>query len=511
MTKPLLLMILDGWGLREAKTGNAIELAKTPNYHQMLAHYPHSQIDASGPAVGLPMGVMGNSEVGHLNIGAGRIAQVGLTRIYQAIADGSFFKNSALLAAVQAAKKNHSTLHLMGLLSDGGVHSHQDHLLALLDLAKQQGLKAVMIHVITDGRDTPPQSGIHYLKILQQGIQKKGIGQIATITGRYFVMDRDNRWERIAKAYRALVLGEGVQEQDPKLALEKAYARGETDEFIQPIVISKNSKPIGAIANGDAVIFFNFRADRAREITRALTVAEFIHFERKVFPKISEFVCMMEYDKNFPLKVAFAPETLQKIFPEIISQQGLKQLRIAETEKYAHVTFFFNGGREAVFPGEDRILIPSPREIPTYDLKPEMSAYQVCDRLLSELDKKKYDVIILNFANPDMVGHTAVLPAAIKAVEVVDACLGKVCQKIWEQSGTVIVTADHGNCEQELDEAGKPHTAHTLNLVPFILAGAAFKNRKLRELGKLSDIAPTMLEILGIPKPAEMTGESMLL
>ncbi len=511
MTKPLLLMILDGWGIRAESNGNAILQANLPNYQNLIKNFPFTQIEASGPAVGLPKGVMGNSEVGHLNMGAGRIAEVGLTRIYQAIQDGSFFQNTALLQAMEAAKQQQSQLHLLGLVSDGAVHSHQDHLYALLKMAKDQGLTKVFVHVFTDGRDTAPKSAFQYLRSLENKMKELGIGKIATISGRYYAMDRDQRWDRIELAYQAMVEGKGMWTEYAMAGVAATYDLGQSDEFIKPLVLCEGDGPRATIQDNDAVIFFNFRADRAREITRALTENNFTAFNRKIFPKLSAYVCMMEYDKNFTLPIAFLPAELPNIFPEIIAQAGLSQLRIAETEKYAHVTFFFNGGRETPFANEDRILIPSPKEVATYDLKPEMSAEKLTEALLARLQEKPYDVIVLNFANPDMVGHTGILPAAIHAVEVVDQCMGKICEAIWSCGGTVVITSDHGNCEQEFDEQGNPHTAHTTNKVPFILAGENFKQVQLRRQGGLGDIAPTLLQILGLAKPAEMTGQSLII
>lgn len=508
---PLMLMILDGWGLRDSKEGNAIVLANTPNYNRLLQEYPHAKLDASGHAVGLPQGIMGNSEVGHLNIGAGRIAKVGLTRIYQAIEDKSFFSNPALLKAFQAAKENNSTLHLMGLVSDGAVHSHQDHLYALLQMAKEQKLARVAIHAFQDGRDTDPKSGLGYIQALESKIEEIGVGEIATVSGRYFAMDRDKRWDRIEKAYNAMVLGEGRQAVSAVQAMESAYASGETDEFIQPtVVLDETGQALARMQDSDAVLFFNFRADRAREMTQALTDKNFEGFPRKQAPKLSAFVCMAEYDKKFALPVAFPPEHISQTLGEILSRHGLRQLRIAETEKYAHVTFFFNGGEESVYPGEERILVPSPREVPTYDLKPEMSAPQITEKVLNCIAQDQFDVIILNFANSDMVGHTGKLQAAIKAVETIDEQLGRISQALLEKEGTLIVTADHGNSEKMSDEAGRPHTAHTTDLVPFMLVGKNTQDRKLRELGTLADIAPTILQLLGLKQPKEMTGKSML-
>jgi len=508
---PLMLVILDGWGINPSPENNAIAQARTPHYDAWLKAYPHAAIDASGHAVGLPAGVMGNSEVGHLNIGAGRIAAVGLTRIYQAIEDGSFFQNPELRSAFAAAKEKNSTLHLMGLLSDGGVHSHQDHLDALLEMAKREGVSRVAIHAFMDGRDTPPTSGLDYLRQLESKIKEIGVGQIATIIGRYYAMDRDKRWERTHLAYQALVAGAGQQATDLGKAVQASYDSGEGDEFIKPIIqVDAAGKPLAMIRDGDAVIFFNFRADRARQITYALTDPKFSGFERAIFPKISRYICMGEYDQALSLPVAFPRVQLKNTLGDLLARRGLRQLRIAETEKYAHVTFFFNGGDETVFPGEDRALIPSPREVPTYDLKPEMAAPQITDEVLKRLEQDRYDLIVLNFANADMVGHSGKLPAAIRAVEVLDEQLGRIYAAMMARGGTMVVTADHGNCEKMLDENGHPHTAHTLDLVPILLIGEPWKSAQLRSEGKLEDIAPTLLQILGLPQPPEMTGRSMI-
>ncbi|MCB1214717.1 MAG: 2,3-bisphosphoglycerate-independent phosphoglycerate mutase [Deltaproteobacteria bacterium] len=505
MNKPTLLMILDGWGYREEAQDNAIKLAKTPHYDALLQDYPHALVDASGPAVGLPQGIMGNSEVGHLNIGAGRIAPVGLTRIYQAIEDKSFFTNPALLKAVNAARNHHSTLHLMGLLSDGAVHSHQDHLYALLQLAKAQGLNRVAIHVFTDGRDTDPQSGLGYVQALEEKIKEIGVGKIATLMGRYYAMDRDQRWERTQKAYDALVLGQGEVFDSAKEALQDSYAKGVTDEFVKPIVLKGGEN----IKDLDSIIFFNFRSDRARQLTQALAFRDFDAFKKNFVP-LSCFTCMAEYDKKFKLPVAFPALEIKNTLGELVSREGLHQLRLAETEKYAHVTFFFNGGEEKIFPGEERILVPSPREVPTYDQKPEMSAPEITQKLLEALDSQKFDLIVLNFANSDMVGHTGNLEAAIAAIECLDKQIGKIVKSIQAKQGFMILTADHGNSDQMKDAHGRIHTAHTTNLVPFILVSPQGKNLKLRKQGTLADVAPTILELLGIQKPKEMTGQSMI-
>ncbi len=510
MKKPLMLMILDGWGINPATANNAVAQANSPNLDSYLANFPHTRIHTSGMAVGLPEGQMGNSEVGHLNIGAGRIVYQDLTRITKSIQDGDFFNNPVLLDCIGKVKAAGGHLHLAGLLSDGGVHSHNTHLYALLELGKKQGLKDLFIHCILDGRDTPPQSGVNYLKDLETEIQRIGIGRVATVTGRYYAMDRDNRWDRVEKAYNAMVLGQGDFLTSSAEAISASYSAGVNDEFMLPSVISENGLPIATINDGDAVIFFNFRSDRAREITRAFTSNQFDGFIRQKFARLSSYVCMTEYDATFGLPLAFGPEELTNILGGVLADNGMKQLRIAETEKYAHVTFFFNGGVEIPFPNEDRALIPSPKEVSTYDQKPEMSAYLVADELIKRLEQDIYDVIILNFANCDMVGHTGILPAAIKAVEAVDACAGKVVEKVRSLGGTVLITADHGNAEQMADENGEPYTAHTCNPVWLVLVDDSRKGSILKEGGKLADLAPTMLKILGIRQPKEMTGESLI-
>ena len=503
MKKPLVLMILDGFGLREADEGNAIHAAKTPNLDRLFAHNPHTQIGASGMDVGLPEGQMGNSEVGHTNIGAGRVVYQELTRITKSIQDGDFFHNPALVKAMENAQKGGS-LHLIGLLSDGGVHSHMKHLLGLLEMARKYSLQKVFVHCLMDGRDVPPTSGRDFVAQLQEEIAKVGVGRIATVMGRYYAMDRDNRWERVEKAYAAMVYGEGVQNPDPVKAMEDSYAADVTDEFVVPVVCAGEE---GRIRGGDSVVFFNFRPDRAREITRTLVDPQFDGFVRRegFFPLT--YVCMTQYDATMPnVEVAFHPQTLVNTFGEVISKAGLTQLRIAETEKYAHVTFFFNGGVETTYPGEDRALIPSPK-VATYDLKPEMSAYEVTDELLARLDSGKYDVVILNYANCDMVGHTGVFSAAVAAVEAVDTCAGKVIDKVTSMGGIVLLTADHGNADQMAAADGSPFTAHTTNPVPFMVIG---RECKLREGGRLADIAPTMLDLMGLPQPAEMDGKTLL-
>ena len=507
--KPLLLMILDGWGIGPDSDTNAVTKAKTPNMTRLSAAYPHSQIDGSGLSVGLPAGQMGNSEVGHTNIGAGRVVYQDLTRITKSIEDGDFFENPVLVDCMQKAVAGSGRLHLAGLLSDGGVHSHETHLYALIDMAKRQGVREVFIHCLLDGRDTPPQSGAEYLERLEREIIKIGLGQIATVIGRYYAMDRDNRWERVEQAYKAIVLGEGKPYPSASAAIRESYREGVCDEFLLPSVIIGEGQPSGKLTDGDAFIFFNFRSDRAREITRCFTEKAFTGFPREIFPKLSSYVCMTSYDETFGLPVAFGSDELINIFPEVISNAGLTQLRIAETEKYAHVTFFFNGGRETPFAGEDRALIPSPKEVATYDQKPEMSAYLVTEELLARINSGKYDVIILNFANADMVGHTGIMEAAVRAVEAVDDCVGKLVDRVLQLGGAVLITADHGNAEMMVDETGGPHTAHTCDMAPFVLVDDSRKDAKLRK-GVLADLAPTMLAMLGIPQPAEMTGKSLI-
>ncbi len=508
--KPLILIILDGCGLNPEEKGNAITLGNTPFLDSLLEEYPHTQLTVHGGAVGLPEGIMGNSEVGHLNIGAGRVVYQDLLRIDMAIADRSFFDNQALNAVMAKVKDKGTALHLMGLVSDGGVHSQLTHLFALLEMTKNSGLKKVYIHAILDGRDTPPNGGECYVMELQDYIKENNSGKIATICGRFYAMDRDTRWERNKEAYDLFVLGKGVSEKDPVQAVKNAYNRGETDEFIRPIVIMDESdKPMWMVEDEDGIVFFNFRADRARQITRALTESDFKMFERDRFPKVCEFVTMTMYDEEFALPIAFPPEHMEAILGEVISKKGLRQLRIAETEKYAHVTYFFNGGEEEPFPLEDRCLIPSPREVSTYDQKPEMSALKVAEETVVRLQTGDYDFIVLNFANMDMVGHTGIQDAAIRAVETVDTCVKEVVKQVQKQGGKAFITADHGNAEQMIDNNGNPHTAHTLNPVFFIMVDDSRKDVTLSQ-GCLGDIAPTILDILGIDKPEKMTGKSLL-
>jgi len=505
--KPLILIILDGWGISDNPDTNAQEQANIPFYKGVINEYPHTALECSGEAVGLPEGAMGNSEVGHLNLGAGRVVYQDYARINNSIQDGSFAKNQALVGAMSAAVKNGKALHLMGLLSDGGVHSHINHLYALLDMATGRGVKEIFIHAFMDGRDTPPASGINYIKDLESFLSDKPSAKIVTVTGRFWAMDRDNRWERIEQAFRALVEGDGKKVQSALEAVQKSYEADETDEFIKPSVVCNSNGPIGKILNGDSVIFFNFRADRARELTKALTEEKFNGFNRASVPHPGSYVTMTMYEEDFVFPVAFPSIKLTNILGEILSHKNLKQLRIAETEKYAHVTYFFNGGEEKPFPREDRCLIQSPKDVPTYDLKPEMSAYEVTDKVLKRLEHNSYDFILLNFANPDMVGHTGKMDAAIKACETVDSCLEKIVGKIRSLDGTAIITADHGNCEQMSDNSN-PHTAHTMNPVPFILIK---RDVKLSKKGGLSDVAPTVLDLIGIDKPDEMTGTSLII
>lgn len=505
--KPVMLMILDGFGLSDNLDGNAIRNSYKPNFDKLVNEYPHTTLKASGISVGLPEGQMGNSEVGHLNIGAGRIIYQELTRISKDINEGSFFKNETFNKAIDNAKVNNSSMHLMGLLSNGGVHSHIDHLKSLITLCKDKGLKKVYVHCFLDGRDVLPSSAKTFIEELEVHMKAENTGKIATISGRYYAMDRDNRWERIELAYNALVKGEGIKANNPIEAIDMAYHDNKTDEFVIPTVILEDGSPIAKISNKDSVIFFNFRPDRAREITRAINDKVFTHFEREVLDLT--YVTMTQYDKTLEnVIVAYDPESYNNTLGQYVSSKGLKQLRIAETEKYAHVTFFFNGGVEAPNPNEDRVLIPSPK-VATYDLKPEMSAYEVTEEVLNRLNSNEYDMIILNYANPDMVGHSGVIEAAIKAIETVDICLGKVVNKILEMDGTLFITADHGNAEQMIDfSTGKPMTAHTINEVPFIYVSKGAT--ELRDGGILADIAPTMLKVMNLEIPSEITGKSLI-
>lgn len=496
---------MDGFGYNHKSYGNAIRAAKTPNLDRLLARYPHTLIGASGMDVGLPDGQMGNSEVGHTNIGAGRIVYQELTRITKSIKDGDFFGNKAFMAAIENCRRNNSALHLYGLLSDGGVHSHNTHLYGLLELARREGLDKVYIHCFLDGRDVPPTSGAGFVQELEDKCRELGTGSVATVMGRYYAMDRDNRWDRVEKAYAAMVYGEGVHAQSAVEAVKASYAQDVTDEFVVPAVIDKT----GTIKPYDSVIFFNFRPDRAREITRTFADDEFAGFERRNGRFPLYYVCMTQYDATMPnVDIAFRPEGLSNTLGEYISKNGMTQLRIAETEKYAHVTFFFNGGVETPFENEDRALIASPK-VATYDLQPEMSAYLVCDEVVKRIESGKYDVIILNYANCDMVGHTGVFDAAVKAVEAVDECMGRTVEAVLAQGGAALITADHGNADKMYEEDGSPFTAHTTNLVPLIIAGAD-GDITLREGGVLADLSPTILKLLELPQPAEMTGESII-
>ncbi len=507
--KPTVLMILDGYGLNERSQANAVFEGKTPVMDKLMAECPFVHGNASGMAVGLPDGQMGNSEVGHLNMGAGRIVYQDLTKITKAIQDGDFFENEALLAACKNAKENHSALHMFGLVSDGGVHSHNTHIYGLLELAKRQGLEKVYVHCFLDGRDTPPASGKDYVQELADKMKEIGVGEIASVMGRYYAMDRDNRWDRVELAYKAMVKGEGQTAECGPCAVQASYDAEKTDEFVLPTVIMKGGAPVATIKDNDSIIFFNFRPDRAREITRVFCDDEFTGFDRGERVKTT-YVCFTEYDVTIPNKsVAFVKTEITNTFGEFLAANGLKQARIAETEKYAHVTFFFNGGVEEPNEGEERILVKSPK-VATYDLQPEMSAYEVSDKLVDAIKSDKYDVIIINYANPDMVGHTGVEEAAIKAIEAVDECVGRAVEAIKEVDGQMFICADHGNAEQLVDyETGEPFTAHTTNPVPFILVNAD-PSYSLREGGCLADIAPTLIELMGLEQPKEMTGKSLL-
>ncbi|MFL0267651.1 2,3-bisphosphoglycerate-independent phosphoglycerate mutase [Candidatus Clostridium radicumherbarum] len=506
--KPVMLMILDGFGISDKVDGNAVTAAYKPNFDRYYNNYPRTELGASGLDVGLPRGQMGNSEVGHLNIGAGRIIYQELTRITKAIEDGDFFEKEEFIDAIDKAIKSGNSLHILGLLSDGGVHSHIEHLKALIKLAKNRGLKKVYIHAFLDGRDVQPGSAKDYIIELENYLKEIEIGKIATLSGRYYAMDRDKRWERVQLAYNAIVLGEGETAASALEGIEKSYHDNKTDEFILPTVILENGKPTSKISNGDSVIFFNFRPDRAREITRAINDKVFDGFKREALNL--NYVCMTQYDKTLEnVTVAYKPESYANTLGEYVSKCGKTQLRIAETEKYAHVTFFFNGGVEAPNKGEDRALIPSPK-VATYDLKPEMSAYEVTEELLKRIDSDGYDMVILNYANPDMVGHTGVFEAAKNAIEAVDVCLGRIVEKVLEKDGTVFITADHGNAEQMIDySTGDPMTAHTTDPVPFIYVSKEAIGKELRT-GILSDIAPTMLGVMGLSVPDEMTGKSLI-
>ncbi|MEW6621912.1 MAG: 2,3-bisphosphoglycerate-independent phosphoglycerate mutase [Bacillota bacterium] len=507
--RPVVLSILDGWGISTKEYGNAILKANTPNMDKYFKQYPNTLLIASGEAVGLPEGQMGNSEVGHLNIGAGRIVYQDLTRISKAVKDGSFFANPVLQRALENCMgPQGKSLHLMGLVSDGGVHSHMDHIFALVEMAKQKNIKKLFLHCFLDGRDVPPKSAVTYIKMLEAKLAGKNIGKISTVSGRYYPMDRDKRWDRVEKGYRAMVAGDGEKAASAVEAVENSYAAGITDEFVLPTVIYEDGKPVGVVQKGDSIIFFNFRGDRARQITRAFVDEKFEHFERPGGWLHPHYVCMTEYDETIHAPVAFPPEKLENTLGDVLAAEGLKQLRIAETEKYAHVTFFFNGGVEKENPGETRILIPSSK-VATYDLQPQMKAYEITDTLIEKINEGQQDVIIVNYANPDMVGHTGVFEAAVQALEVVDECIGKVVEAVLEKQGVILITADHGNADEMIEEGGSPQTAHTSNLVPLIAVGLP-EGKQLISGGSLRDLAPTILELLEIEKPEEMTGQSLI-
>jgi 2,3-bisphosphoglycerate-independent phosphoglycerate mutase len=503
--KRAVLVVLDGFGERAARDGNAVRLARTPTFDALYRDYPHTLVNTSGLAVGLPAGQMGNSEVGHMNMGSGRIVYQDLTRINKSISDGDFFENRALVDAVDKAKANRRALHLLGLTSPGGVHSSLEHAYAIVELAKRRGLDRVYWHAFLDGRDTPPKSAAGYLREVAAQLRTLGVGKIATVVGRYFAMDRDNRWDRVDKAYRMLTRGEGEHAADPAAAVEARYANNETDEFIKPIVADEQ----GLISDGDAVVFFNFRADRARELTRALTAVDFDAFSRGRPPALASYVCLCQYDASFRLPIAFPPQSLDMILGEYLASLGLAQFRTAETEKYAHVTFFFNGGREEPFPREERRLVPSPKDVATYDLMPQMHADDVTDGVCKAIDSEQYAFVLVNFANPDMVGHTGVLGAAITAVDTIDHCVGRIVQSARAHDTVVVITADHGNCETMIDENGEPHTAHTTNPVPFIVVDDRQRGHALLDGGRLCDVAPTVLALMGLDAPKEMEGRSL--
>ncbi len=510
--RPVVLIIMDGWGSASDGPGNAVSLASTPVVDSLWSSYPHTELEASGTRVGLPAGQMGNSEVGHLNIGAGFVVYQDLVRISNAVQDGSFFENPAFLRAMEHARQRGSKLHLLGLLGPGGVHSHVDHLYALLSLAAQRQVPNVEVHPILDGRDTLPTSGLGYIRDLEERLRALGTGRIASVAGRYYTMDRDRRWDRTAKAYRMMVYGEGDSGPTAEAIVERSYANGVTDEFVIPAVVRETPEKgqESLISPHDALIFYNFRTDRTRQITRALVLDDIPFFDRG--PKIEDLlvVTMTEYEEGLPVTVAYPPDNVEWPLARVLSERKLRQFHTAETEKYAHVTFFLNGGREEAFPLEDRLLVPSPK-VATYDLQPEMSAPQVCDVVVNVLSQGEHAFVVVNFANGDMVGHTGVIPAAVKAIETVDGCVGKIVELVRTKGGVALVTADHGNAEEMIDpDGGGPFTAHTTNLVPFILVGDQTRSIKLRDGGALCDIAPTILELMGIPKPKSMTGKSLI-
>ncbi|MBM7556811.1 2,3-bisphosphoglycerate-independent phosphoglycerate mutase [Halanaerobacter jeridensis] len=508
--KPLALIILDGFGCNSREEMNGVKAADTPNFDKLWAEYPHTEVRAAGEAVGLPEGQMGNSEVGHMNLGSGRIVYQDFTRINLAVENDELIERDAIAEAVENVKENDSALHLLGLVSDGGVHSHIKHLFGFLEMAERKNLDEVYVHAILDGRDTPPQSAEKYIKELEEKMDELGVGEIATIGGRYYYMDRDNNWERTEKAYNTMCFGEGNESEAALDAITNSYDDDATDEFVEPTVITKDGNPVANVATDDSVIFFNFRSDRARQLTRALNDIEFNGFDRQEGYPEPEVVCMTEYDETIDAPVAFPPTDLENVLSKVLADNTKTQLRIAETEKYAHVTFFFNGGKEKAYSGEDREIIPSP-DVATYDMKPEMSAYEVKDEVVNRIESDKYDVIVLNYANPDMVGHTGDFDAVVEALEAVDECLGETIEAIQEQGGAALVTADHGNSEQMKDyETGEPFTAHTSNLVPLIYVNDEDKDAELIENGKLADFAPTILDLLGIEAPEEMTGDNLI-
>jgi len=507
---PTILMVLDGWGISTGEGRDAIAGASTPVMDRLTSFYPTTTLGAAGMDVGLPDNQIGNSEVGHLNLGAGRIVHQDFTRINKAIQSGEFFENPVLLDAFNSVRGASGRLHIMGLMSDGGVHSHIDQIKALATMASKNKVHSIFVHAFMDGRDTPPDSGLGHIQDMEKHLASLEGARLASVVGRFYPMDRDNRWDRVERGYNALVSGQGFEAVSGQSAVREAYARGETDEFIQPTVICDNKGPVGLIGDGDGVVFMNFRGDRAREITHALNDRDFEGFKRSKISELSTYVCLARYDENFPYPVVFSPQQHRKILGEVISENGLTQLRVAETEKYAHVTFFFNGGEERVFSGEDRCLVPSPKDVPTYDLKPQMSAEGVTDKLLDHLRSRVHDFVLVNFANPDMVGHTGVYEAAVTAIEKVDECVGRISEMVIESGGVLLITSDHGNAESMVDPNGTPHTAHTTRSVPLVLVGPGYTSEHpaLRE-GRLCDVAPTILKIMGIPQPSEMTGISL--